>query len=65
LVEENPDVILNELETKFSLKPFDILICDETSSQSGRKLPLDVVSKFCRENRIILVSCFFSLKDFA
>ena len=54
-MEENADVVLSELVDVFGRRRFDVLFCDETSSQSGRILPLDTVAKFCRQNSITLV----------
>ncbi len=55
LTEEDPQTILNELSTTFCRQKFDILFCDETASQSGRILPLEVVSTFCRQHSIKLI----------
>ena len=55
LTEEDPEIIVSELAASFGRKKFDVLFCDETSSQSGRILPLENVAKFCRQNSIILV----------
>jgi len=55
LTEEDPQTILNELSTTFCRQKFDILFCDETASQSGRILPLEIVSTFCRQNSIKLI----------
>ncbi len=55
MTEEDPQTILNELSTTFCRQKFDILFCDETASQSGRILPLEVVSTFCRQHSIKLI----------
>ena len=55
LIEEDPQTILKELSTTFCRQKFDILFCDETASQSGRILPLEIVSTFCRQHSIKLI----------
>ena len=55
LTEESPEAILTELADAFGRQKFDVLFCDETSSQSGRILPIEVVAKFCRKKSVILV----------
>ena len=55
LTEEDPDVVVAELEAAHRRRRFDVLFCDETSSQSGRILPLESVARFCRENSVVLV----------
>lgn len=55
LTEEDPEIIYAELVTVYAQSPFDVLFCDETASQSGRILPLDVVTRFCQENSVCLV----------
>jgi len=55
LLEEDPSVIVEALEDAYALQEFTVLFCDQVASQTGRVLPLDAVSKFCKENNIILV----------
>jgi len=54
-LEEDPSVIVEALEDAYALQEFTVLFCDQVASQTGRVLPLDAVSKFCKENNIVLV----------
>jgi len=55
MFEEDPSVIVEALEDALAMQEFSVLVCDQVSSQSGRILPLDAVSRFCQDNGIILV----------
>ena len=48
-------MIVDELAESFKSRKFDILFVDETSSQSGRILPLQAVAAFCRQNGVTLI----------
>jgi 5-histidylcysteine sulfoxide synthase len=55
LLEEDPTVILEALEDAWALQEFSVLFCDQVASQTGRILPLEAVTKFCRDNNVVLV----------
>ena len=55
LLEEDPTVILEALEDAWALQEFSVLFCDQVASQTGRILPLEPVTKFCRDNNVVLV----------
>jgi len=55
LLEEDSSVIVEALEDAYALQEFTVLFCDQVASQTGRVLSLDPISKFCKDNNIILV----------
>eukprot|EP00090_Calanus_glacialis_P047225 TRINITY_DN9685_c0_g1_i1.p1 TRINITY_DN9685_c0_g1~~TRINITY_DN9685_c0_g1_i1.p1 ORF type:complete len:1465 (-),score=349.19 TRINITY_DN9685_c0_g1_i1:88-4482(-) len=55
LLEEDPAVIVEALEDAYALQEFTVLFCDQVASQTGRVLSLDPISKFCKDNNIVLV----------
>jgi len=55
LLQEDPAVIVEALEDAYALQEFSVLFCDQVASQTGRVLSLEPISKFCRENNVVLV----------
>ena len=56
LIEEDPYVIVSNLEEAYSAQRFTVLFCDQVASQSGRVLPLEAIIDFCQRRRVKLVT---------
>lgn len=52
---ENVDIIIQSLDEAFKNQPFQYLIADHVTSQTGRILPLNEVIDWCKGNNVILI----------
>jgi hypothetical protein len=52
---EDKETILRKLDEAYKQNPFEVLVADNVSSQSGRVLPVEYVAKWCRINNVTSV----------